>query len=189
MPVQAALSQINFDTRWITYRRPNNLQAPRPWRNWLCDRGSLTAHLVAASEGAFTVEVQRQQWQLPSRSEAQLLSLSCRELALVREVKLCGRETPWVFARTVIPVATLTGRQKQFSQLGNRSLGTVLFNDPSMRRGAFQISKLCLQSAEQVWARRSLFYLDDKPLLVCEVFLPPVGQLDYLPPLLPSGKV
>ncbi|MGB1238494.1 MAG: chorismate--pyruvate lyase family protein [Pseudomonadales bacterium] len=187
--MQAALSQINFDTRWTTFRRPNNLQAPRPWRSWLCDRGSLTEHLIAASDGDFDVQVQRQQWLVPSRSEAKILGLKNRQLALVREVKLCGGGTPWVFARTVIPVTTLTGRQKQFSQLGNRSLGTVLFNDPSMRRGAFQISRLTASTGERLWARRSLFYLDNKPLLVCEVFLAPVAALGYQPPLLPSGKV
>jgi chorismate--pyruvate lyase len=184
--VKAALSLINFDTRWSTYRRPNSLQAPRIWRQWLCDRGSLTKHLIAASENQFRVEVQQQNWFFPTRSEAKTLGISYRQVALIREVKLIGKEQPLVFARTVIPASTLTGKQKQLSMLGNASLGSLLFNDPSMRRGKFQISRLKLTSGEQVWARRSIFFLSGKPLLVCEVFLPALKQTDYKPPLLPE---
>ena len=189
MSIKAALSPINFDTRWTTYRRPNNLQAPRPWRSWLCDRGSLTQHLITASDNQFTVELQQQDWHFPSRSEAKILGIKYRQAALIREVKLLGKNQPYVFARTVIPARTLTGKQKQLAMLGNRSLGTVLFNDPSMRRGKFQISRIKLDSGEQAWARRSIFYLSGKPLLVCEVFLPVLAQIAYQPPLLPDYKM
>lgn len=194
MPLKSALSAINFDTRWTTYRRPNQLQAPRLWRRWLCDRGSLTKHLIAASENCFRVEVQQQDWLIPSRSEAKVLGIKHRQVALIREVKLIGNDQTYVVARTVIPAGTLTGKQKQLATLGNRSLGTVLFNDPSMRRGKFQISRLRNEpqkegGSQSLWARRSVFYLSNKPLLVCEVFLPVLGQIDYQPPLLSSDNI
>jgi len=188
LPIKAALSQINFDTRWTTYRRPNSLQAPHLWRQWLCDRGSLTEHLISASENQFRVAVQQQGWFLPSRSEAKILGINQRQVALIREVNLLGGDQPLVYARTVIPADTLTGEQKQLAMLGNRSLGTLLFSDKSMRRGKFQISKLKLPSGESVWARRSIFYLSGKPLLVCEVFLPKLAKLCYQPPLLPKRR-
>lgn len=188
MPIKTALSKINFDTRWVTYRRPNNLQAPRPWRQWLCDRGSLTEHLINASQHQFRVDVQHQDWDYPSRTEANLLEINSREVALIREVTLLGKNQPWVFARTVIPTKTLTGKQKQLGHLGTRPLGGLLFKDPSMRRGQFQISKLRLATGETVWARRSLFYLANKPLLVCEVFLPEIAALSYQPSFIPSSR-
>jgi chorismate--pyruvate lyase len=194
LPFKSALAAINFDTRWTTYRRPNQLQAPRIWRRWLCDRGSLTQHLIAASNNNFRVEVQQQCWAIPSRSEAKVLGIKYRQVALIREVKLIGNDQPYVIARTVIPAGTLTGKQKQLATLGNRSLGSLLFNEPSMRRGKFQISRLTNTlkteaTQKSLWARRSVFYLSKKPLLVSEVFLPVLGQIDYQPPLLSNDKI
>ncbi|MEH6446427.1 MAG: chorismate lyase [Oceanospirillaceae bacterium] len=188
MPVKTALCAINFDTRWTTYRRPNSLQAPRIWRRWLCDRGSLTQHLIEASNQQFQVLLQQQDWLLPSRSEAKVLGIKHRQVSLIREVKLMGAGETFVFARTVIPAGTLTGKQKQLAMLGNRSLGSLLFTDPSMRRGKFQITQLQLDSGEKVWARRSVFYLSNKPLLVCEVFMPVLAELCYQPPVFPGEQ-
>jgi chorismate--pyruvate lyase len=131
------------------------------------------------------VELLQQDWSFPCRSEAKLLGIKHRQVALIREVKLLGKNRTYVFARTVIPAQTLTGKQKQLAMLGNRSLGTMLFTDPSMQRGMFQISRIKLDSGELVWARRSIFYLSGKPLLVCEVFLPILTQITYQPSLLP----
>lgn len=178
MPIARALTEPNFDTRWTSLRRPSMTQAPQIWRSWLTDAGSLTKRLVALSEGDFEVEVVRQGWQTPTRSEAKALCMGSREKALVREVQLIGKGEPLVYARTIIPATTLTGRQRTLKLLGNRSLGSMLFSDPTMRRGPLQISRLRLQDQHtDVWARRSLFYLSEKPLLVCEVFLPALQQL------------
>lgn len=177
MPV--ALSQNSFDTRWYTLKRPAATDAPRIWRRWLLDRGSLTQHLVQASQGHFRVEVVRQLWGRPSRSEARALNIDPRQKVLIREVRLLGHEQPWVFARTIIPASTLTGKQRKLNGLGCRSLGTVLFRDPTMKRGPLQVGRLTLNSGEMAWARRSLFYLANKPLLVTEVFLPALQQVNY----------
>jgi len=182
--IKGTLLTANFDTRWSTYHRPTNLQAPSPWRTWLLDRGSLTAHLTSASNHRFSVALQQQGWALPFRSEAKVLGLKNRQAAFVREVELKGGDDIYVLARTVIPVSTLTGKYKQLASLGNRPLGSVLFSDPTMRRGTFQICQLTLDNGEKAWARRSVFYLSGKPLLVCEVFLPILANIDYQPPIL-----
>ncbi|EAR62518.1 chorismate--pyruvate lyase family protein [Neptuniibacter caesariensis] len=172
MPIKAALTQQSFDTRWTSLRRPFEQAAPQAWRSWLTDAGSLTQRLVKLSKGNFRVEVIRQGWLRPTRSEAKALGMTERQFALVREVQLIGNDQPWVFARSIIPAQTLTGSQRQLRMLGNRSLGTLLFTDPTMRRGPLQISRLKTRDHHEVWARRSIFYLSDKPLLVSEVFLP-----------------
>ena len=163
---------------------------PAQWRPWLEDRGSLTRRLQAASEGNFSVRVLRQEFRLPSASEAHALELEQRRWALIREVVLTGYGTPWVYARSVLPLATLSGRLRRLRQLDNTPLGQVLFNDGSMRRDPVQVARLPTAALPAglyphagaplhsepapslLWGRRSVFRLDDKPLLVAEFFLP-----------------
>ena len=74
--------------------------------------------------------------------------------------------------------------------LGNRSLGSLLFRHPLVQRQSLHYKALryhhpLYQSAAAVlnnpphslWARRSLFYLHNAPLLVTEVFLPEILDL------------
>jgi chorismate--pyruvate lyase len=88
-----------------------------------------------------------------------------------------------VFARTVIPVRTLRGRQRRLARLGTRPLGAALFADPHLKRGEVEIARLApgdgiyehaavQGAADGVWGRRSVFTLKGKPLLVSEFFLP-----------------
>lgn len=181
MPIPCALTSMNFDVRWTDLRRVTRLHAPLCWQRWLTDRASLTQHLLNASNGKFRVEVVRQGWARPTRSEAQTLGIPIRQLALIREVHLLGNDQVWVYARSIIPASTMTGRERQLSHVGNRSLGSILFSDPTMHRGPLQISRLQLSNQQTVWARRSKFFLSGKPLLVCEVFLPALEQVHYTP--------
>jgi chorismate--pyruvate lyase len=178
VPVQTALTRQSFDNRWITLRRPYHQVAPTEWYSWLVDSGSLTQRLIKKSHGDFKVEVVKQGWFLPTRSEAKALNMRSRQFALVREVRLKGNGKDWVYARSIIPATTLTGRQRQLRMLGNSSLGHLLFSDPSMKRGPLQISHLKLNDGRKLWARRSVFFLSNKPLLVCEVFLPELLQVN-----------
>jgi chorismate--pyruvate lyase len=79
----------------------------------------------------------------------------------------------------------LTGEEQALAHLKERSLGSVLFKNPALQRSEFEIA--CLkprmflhskaitaveQSLPDLWARRSLFSLPGKSLLLTEVFLP-----------------
>jgi chorismate--pyruvate lyase len=163
------------------------LHAPSRYAAWLRDPSSLTQRVQAACSGRFRVAVLSQRWQSPSRSEARALHLRPGVRALVRQVCLMCDDAPWVYASTVIPRATLTGAQRRLARLHTRPLGAVLFADPTMRRGRAEIARLvrgdCLyaqavatlaQPPAEIWARRSLFFLRDKPLLVTEAFLPAI---------------
>ena len=72
-------------------------------------------------------------------NEARVLGMSMSGRALVREVQLLCNGVPWVYARTVIPRRTLSGRQSRLAHIKSRSLGAMLFADPSMRRGELQL--------------------------------------------------
>jgi chorismate--pyruvate lyase len=153
---------------------------PAQWQSWLTDRGSLTQHLILASDGDFQVKLLNLAWDYPTVDEARLLSIPTRQKALIRTVSLEGLGQSWVVARTVIPVTTLIGSERQLHGIGQRSLGSVLFKDRTMRRGPLQTAALKDQH-RTLWARRSVFTLSKKPLLVAEVFLPPLEQVDYQP--------
>ena len=147
--------------------------------DWLFDPSSLTARLIKHCSGEFGVRVLSEGYNHPRLSEHKTLSMNNREAALIREVHLLCDNHPVVYARTVIPVSTLVGPQKRLLHLGEKPLGAVLFSDKSMQRGEVQIARLKpeqvkLNGHEQskIWGRRSVFRLNDKPLLVSEYFLP-----------------
>ncbi len=182
-----SLTVQSASTRWRSYRRPPCIHIPRSWRHWLLDKGSLTERLIAASDRNFHVEVAWQGWSKPSLSESRALNIHPRQQVLIREVRLCGRGHPWVYARSIIPASTLNGPQRVLKSLGSRPLGALLFKDPTMKRGPIETTRLPLrENNRQVWARRSVFQLRGKPLLVTEVFLPSLlkvqaGTMDSVP--------
>jgi len=158
---------------------------PSGLRSWLTDTGSLTRMLQANCEEAFSVALLASQWQRPLTDEALLLGQPLLRLAYQREVHLMDGDKPQIYARTVVPLKTYVAKKQRFTALGNRSLGEMLFNEPSIKRGPLQVA--CLLPGEdlfemaskrlatrpaQLWARRSCFYLGDKNMLVNEVFLP-----------------
>jgi chorismate--pyruvate lyase len=155
-------------------------ELPYDVREWLLDEGSLTEQLLKTSDGNFEVLRLRQEWSRPHLSEARLLDIPTGQEALVREVVLKCFEQPWVFARSVIPSRSLTGKLRHLRGLENKSLGALLFQDPSLQRNPFQVAHIPgdssyipaeLQQDQPAWARRSRFVVQGNPLMVSEVFL------------------
>ena len=173
---------------WVDLSSVSRSAIPIHWYEWLADRGSLTERLIDASDGQLLVKVISQMDRLPSYSEASVLNVSQSLPMLIRQVVLSGKEVPWIFARSAIPISTLTGRHSSLRDINSQPLGAVLFNDPSMTRAPVQIARqtassfsvpstVCPQDAI-LWARRSVFSLDSKPLLVAEIFLPTFKPYD-----------
>ena len=163
-----------------------------PYREWIADSGSLTKKLVSKAKEQFSVSVLKQSIQAIPLSEQALLNTPHRQWGLIREVLLYGVDTPWVYARTAIPLNTLHGPLRRLHYLGNRPLGEQLFTDPTMRRGHIEAAEIFphhvpknILSNEGVtkkttWGRRSVFYLSSKPLLVSEIFLPTLINENHL---------
>lgn len=171
---------------------------PSTLKQWLFDPSSLTKKLIDYSAGQLRVEVINQRIRRARFSEYKALKLAHHKYVVVREVVLYGQEIPLVYARTIMPLSTLKGPLRRLYYLGNRPLGGALFADPSMRRGELEVAPIGqnylpnrtlnsfsknLNSSHQpissqhnpyhhCWGRRSLFFLKNKPLLVCEIFLP-----------------
>lgn len=173
---------------------------PAPMASWLFDAASLTQRLRQVCHGCFQVRVVTQQRLRPLRDERIALGMCDHERALVRMVYLLCDGQPWVFARTVIPLRTLSGAQRRLGHLGNKPLGAMLFADRSMRRSEVEVVRLVPgdrlfklitagmtapgpvhpgQPSQALWGRRSVFYLQAKPLLVSEIFLPEINNRNY----------
>jgi len=161
--------------------------SPALW-DWLLDTGSLTHRLRQRCRcgEAFRVAVRRQCWERPAADERRVLEMRPAERALIREVHLLCGDTPWVFARTVMPVSSLRGRRRRLMHLGDKPLGAALFADPHLCRGALELARLRRgevlyeqagsRDAAEIWGRRSVFRLQGRPLLVTEIFLPALLQ-------------
>ncbi len=148
----------------------------------MTDNGSLTRRLKKLCPGQFSVQVLDTQWVKPEKSEMKLLSIPAAQRALLREVYLKCGDTVLVYARSVIPLSTLSGKHRRLRYLGNRALGEYLFSIPGLRRATIQWTRTAQlppstiqQTASQnksCWGRRSLFMLEQDALLVSEFFLP-----------------
>jgi len=157
--------------------------SPAVWSR-LTDRGSLTQQVRCDCSGQFSLAVLRHEFGRPTPEECQQLGIRDGELALIREVQLRCDGQPWIFAHTVIPRRSLRGRSRYLGRLGTRPLGAALFADPTMSRGALQLTEL--QPEHQLFrqaatklakipkgipGRRSRFVIAGHPLLVAEFFV------------------
>lgn len=177
------ISMQGGESRWWRANEAWRIAVPSCWRDWLWDSGSLTARLRELSGEEFAVRVFAQSWCRAMPSERVELRCERRPWSFVREVYLYCGKIPCVFARTVIPAATLRG-QRRLLHLGSKPLGELLFRDHKMERAELEIT--CLMpgntlyphaqphgfSTHVLWGRRCVFWLDQLPLLVNEFFLP-----------------
>jgi len=174
---------------WVSLDRLRGAMLPGKVAPWLKDKGSLTRAIIGACDGRFSVKVQQQGWGGATSSERRILAMSHGLTALLREVELWCDQTPWVFARTLIPATSLVGGARRLAHLGNKPLGAVLFADPNTRRLAVEVARIDRRHAlfhaacshmtdrpEEVWGRRTLFAFAGKRLLVNEIFLPTVPE-------------
>jgi chorismate lyase len=175
--------------RWRA--RPSRVGTPSALRPWLTDPGSLTARIRARC-GQFSVSVLRQTLGRAHPDEAALLGLRQGDSVWVREVLLLADGVPVVFARSILPYRNVRGAWNLFHGIGSRPLGAALFADPRIER--MPLTSACVDgrdaryhraieasgrvdSPRRLWARRSVFRLHRRSLLVTEVFLPAIRNL------------
>lgn len=181
---------VTLPAKWQTPSEENLSQLSIILQDWLLDEGSLTARLKTHCHD-FRVQVVGEQQALCSEEEACEL-IKFGDSVIVREVILYCDNVPQVFARSLLPLSSLTGNEKSLAELGEQPLGQVLFNNPSLKRQRLEISSFshdsnvgkligvlensetttCASIGESLWGRRSIFMLESKPLMVAEVFLP-----------------
>ena len=161
---------------------------PPELRRWLTETGSLTRRVqsTCTSTQPFSLQVLARGFANAHRDEMPLLGLHDR--ARFREILLKRGDTPLVFAHSVISHRDLRGAWAILDGIGGRSLGSILFHDHTVRRGALHFRRLdarhplfrkalpwCGEECPgELWARRAVFERRGRPLIVTEVFLPAV---------------
>lgn len=159
-------------------------------RSLLFASGSLTRRLRQRCGEALRLQLIDQQWQRPWQEERQLLDLATGRYALIREVSMACRNTPWLYARTLLPPQALRGAARRFTTIGQRPLGALLFGAPgrlSIRTVKREYARLPATSRltarlqallpdsdpDTLWARRTLYRTSTMRFAIIEVFLPP----------------
>ncbi len=181
---------IKEDSKSALWRR--NLDdftpaAARAAAAWLAEPGLLTERLRSCCSGRPGLVVVSEREAPLAAADAALL-LAPGNVAFVREIELTCDGRPWVFAQSLIPLATLA-RHGWLSGLGDSALGERLAAIPGLERGPLEFTRLTpgialfhralRQGADQpaeLWARRSWFAIDGDRLMVQEVFLPEALQ-------------
>lgn len=160
-------------------------------KEYLLFTGSLTQKISDESNGKFSLTVLANDWQTLCVDESQALSLNKDEQGFIREVLIYADELPVIYAKTIFPAETLNETNTALKQLGNQSLGDILFKSDNCSREYLEYATLdktnalykrieqhsSLHNQENIFARRSLFLMQEKPLLVLEAFLPDLATI------------
>jgi chorismate--pyruvate lyase len=162
-------------------------QAPRKWQPWLSDTGSLTQKIERAIGQKLEVLVLRDCRQNLNSDESRYFHFKIKRCR-IREVLLCANGIPLVMAHSIIPSTSSSGSNHEVLRLGKKPLGAVLFAKTRMhskQKPPREMARLdkksalrrkCFQQYPELpsvnWARRTLYQLKGRPLLVSEVFLP-----------------
>ncbi len=177
-----------FDPKW----RNLALDAvPIGWEHhWLTVPGSLTRHLSAVCQHDLQVKVLAHHFVPAPLLACADLKLAAGDGLLYREVLLCDRDLPLVFACSLLPEAALCGRYQELRELGSRPLGHWIFSEPALQRHnvcylALDTQQALFQNLRQqiavpaaLWGRKALFVGANKPLLVSEFFLPALAAYE-----------
>lgn len=153
---------------WSTRNHMAACCLPAFWRDWLLYTGSLTTRLCGL--GNFRVEILREFHGAPTQLERQQLALNHQARVWVREVVLKVDGVALVYARTAVPQRTLQGKEKRLQHLGEKSLGSYLFQQPNLQRQPLAVSHCNPNQLGLEWCRHSVFTLGHKPLMVSEAF-------------------
>lgn len=91
---------------------------------------------------------------------------------LLREVILSADGEPWLLGSTLIPRSSLTDEQFDLSKQGEKPLGLTVFQAEQVARDELYLGAISSPLGELA-ARSSRLWMNQKPMLVAELFLPP----------------
>ena len=178
--MKAGPDQENIEPPWGSVDNFNDKILLGSVSDWLLDEASLTDRLINFYKEVFSVKPLNQSWTLPLESEVALLKNSSDEKALIRKVILCLDKRPVVFARSIIPKIAIEGPLSHLQNLGDKSLGAILFDTPGIFRSSFEIALISGNNpylpqqffqTNPVWGRRSCFSISSNKIIVSEIFL------------------
>ncbi|OLQ89383.1 chorismate--pyruvate lyase [Vibrio panuliri] len=157
--------------REVEWQQPEKFNFPTEIaREWLQEQGSLSRLLETYCQ-QLKVDLFHNDIVAATQLDHDELSLLADEQCLLRKVVLNGDGEAWVLGRTLIPQSSLTDQPHDLMHQGEIPLGLTVFSSSNVKRDALQVgwaktpNGLCL-------ARRSRLWMNHKPMLVAELFLP-----------------
>ncbi|MCF8005953.1 MAG: chorismate lyase [Methylovulum sp.] len=173
---------FRLSPRWQENRLGTRHRIPKAVQTWIYESGSLTQRLRQEFGQDLAVKVLWQANGKPLLTENRVLQHSSAELAWIREVQLHHQGRPLLLARTIMPRRTLAIAHGQLTKLGNRPLGEIIFAYAHVARQALDVSYVMpnvwqpdialLAHHAPVWGRRTVYIIEQQPLLVSEFFMP-----------------
>ncbi|HBV76552.1 MULTISPECIES: chorismate lyase [Vibrio] len=144
--------------------------------DWLLEQGSLS-RLFSKQCHQLTAHLVNQRI-LPAKSltDFQCSMLFARgaviEECLLREVVLAADDIPWLLGSTLIPRSSLSDEQFDLTSQGEVPLGLTVFQADQVARDGLHLGKIDCELGNLA-ARSSRLWMNQKPMLVAELFLPP----------------
>ncbi|MCG9685082.1 chorismate lyase [Vibrio sp. Isolate23] len=157
--------------RQVEWQDPDKFSFPtQSAENWLLEQGSLSRLLESHCQ-TLSVDLLHNKVVKAEKLTSQEIQLLAKEECLLRKVVLKGDKQPWVLGRTLIPQSSMDGQQYDLTRQGEIPLGLTVFNAENVQRDALQVGWAKTPDGEFL-ARRSRLWMNHKPMLVAELFLP-----------------
>ncbi|OAJ94318.1 chorismate lyase [Vibrio bivalvicida] len=157
--------------RQVDWQQPDHFSFPtQSAKKWLLEQGSLSRLLESYCQ-TLSVDLLHNKVIRKEKLNAQEIELLAREECLLRKVVLKGDGESWVLGRTLIPHSSMQGQEYDLAQQGEIPLGLTVFSANDVKRDALQVGVVEIDGL-QLLARRSRLWMNHKPMLVAELFLP-----------------
>lgn len=137
---------------------------------WLLEKGSMSRRLEKACDQLRVKLLCNEKVAAKATCKAETKGIA-GDSYLLREVVLLGDEEPWIYARTLIPEHSLLELPYDLNQLGEIPLGLKVFSNSNVARDNIEAAWIPTPDGELI-ARRSRIWIQGKPILVAELFLP-----------------
>ncbi|MBF4424385.1 chorismate lyase [Vibrio anguillarum] len=157
--------------REVIWQQPDVFSFPdQVSQSWLLEQGSLSRMLEAQCQ-QLSVELLHNKLVEAEKLQGDEMALLSDEACLLRQVVLRGDQQPWVLGRTLIPQSSMLGQQYDLARQGDIPLGLTVFRAEHVKRDALQVGWAMMEEGPLL-ARRSRLWMNNKPMLVAELFLP-----------------
>jgi len=155
----------------VQWQEADSFKCHNKWQQyWLLGLDSLSRRLEQHCQ-VLSVSVLDNTHINPSSLTEEETNLLSKEVCLRRKVILKGDQTSWVYGRTLIPLSSLQDQPHDLTRQGHVPLGITVFSAKSVHRDKLQVAKVMTDKGE-LFARRSRLWMNEKPMLVAELFLP-----------------
>lgn len=154
-------------TPWMTSRNMSRLIKSLTIKSWLLEKGPITKRISKNYE--FELNLLKDDIASINQEERDFLCHDDRDIK-VREVILLADRSPLVYAKSLIPSATIKYGFAELGKLGRKPLGDILFEKEIFFKTNVMYAEFSYNE-NIFWGRKTRYLVKELPLSVMEVFL------------------